>query len=1664
MKFSILSIILILISLSSFSQTYNMSNTTVTTCAGTFYDSGGSGGNYGSNQNLVMTFCPGTAGANLVFTFTAFNTENTYDVLKVYAGTGTGGALMYSGSGTSLNGVIVQASGGQCITFQFTSDGSVQYSGWAATISCKFPCQSFNVDIASASVPYSSGDTIDVCQGQNIAFTANGIFPNSPGLYTQTNANTTFNWDFGDGTTATGLNVNHTFNNGGGYYIKLTAKDVNNCSQTNNEINYLRVSTTPTFVGTDVDQDTICLGQTVNLTGMVSTQPWQLSVPTEVAGTTFLPDDATGHYATSINHTVFNPGQTLTNINDLQSICVNMEHSYLGDLTITLTCPSGQSITMIQYPNSCGSTFLGVPIDDDSNPNPGTGYDYCWTPNATTGSWNTVCGSYSTLPAGNYQTQTPISNLVGCTLNGNWTMDIFDNLSSDNGYIFSWELHFNPSIIPATLWTFSNSYPTGGMSWTGNGVTSNGATATATPSISGNIPYTFHVIDDFGCSYDTTIYVYVKPAGSPGCCSLPTPNAGNDDAVCSLSYNLNAAASVGTGSWSYTGPGTATFVNANSANTNVTVNTFGNYNFIWSENNGASCIANDTVVITFLSNPTSTFTVSTIPCFGDTATITYTGTSPASATYNWNFNGGLVITGSGQGPYRVKWPNGNYTVSLFTQQSGCYSDTTIVTVNVPELLSKPNVIQTNNSCAGDCLGEGILTFQGGTPPFTYTWLPSGAAPSTDSIASNLCIGNYTVTVTDANGCKEQTGFVITQPDTIKITLTLVNHTHCGQSDGAANISNVTGGVSPYTYLWNAGNNINSTNNTGLPEGFAVVTVTDANSCSKTSMILIENLEGVVCDITSSINVLCNGGNNGSATVEMIANGTPPYTYTWSNGTSIISTTSNNSPINTVNNLTAGFYTVTLVDGVNCLSADSITIIQPQPLVATITNSTNVTCFGLANGSATVSALGGTSPYSYIWSNNATTASVTGLAYGIYNVTVTDANNCTATTSVTITQPLQLTASINTYTNTSCAGVCDGTALATAFNGTSPYTYLWSGTGGTTTNAAGLCAGKHSVTVTDSNLCTTEASVTISEPATLAVTITNPISPLCYGMCNASAIATASGGTAPYNYVWSNGTIASQALDLCAGTNSVTATDSRGCTANTSTTISQPIALTSSITNKTNPTCYGKCDGKAKALGEGGTTPYSYSWSNGATQDSTVGLCAGQVKVTITDAMGCSSTSSSTLTQPGALKINASPTETYICLGQDKTLNATYVTGGTLPLTSINWSTGATGNSITVSPTQFTTYSVNATDMNGCISNTVNIKVYVYPAIKATLTSNKYTICPGDTIQLSTIITGGNGGPYICKLNDQDIIVPPYSTIPIGNDTTIMYELTVSDFCNSPQGRDTIFINLLPTPPNSFYSDTVAGCQPLTVNFVESSPNIGQTYSWNFGDVDFNNYSTIKNPTHIYVNSGIFDVTLSVKSQNGCINKVKIEDMITVYKNPTARFIPDPQVQSIVNPEFYFENISSSTHECYWNFGDSNTSNLVSPFHTYKNVGNYNVELIIKNTNGCLDTAYLPVVVKDEYLFYAPTAFSPDDDGINDIFYIRASGVNPNSFKMIIYDRWGEIVYETNQYNELNPKESGWDGLIKGLSKAETGVYVWYVIYKNNINVEYTKSGNITLIR
>ncbi|MFK7831642.1 MAG: Ig-like domain-containing protein, partial [Winogradskyella sp.] len=642
---------------------------------------------------------------------------------------------------------------------------------------------------------------------------------------------------------------------------------------------------------------------------------------------------------------------------------------------------------------------------------------------------------------------------------------------------------------------------------------------------------------------------------------------------------------------------------------------------------------------------------------------------------------------------------------------------------------------TDVNCFGQATGAIDINVTGGTPPYSYSW--SNSAITQDLI--NINTGNYGVTVEDANGCSIYKGFFIDQPSSaLSAVINSVNATSIqGCTDGSATVV-ASGGTEPYDYLWSASTN-NQTTATAinLPVGTHSVTVTDANNC----VIANQSIEITCTDdcdtaITTGTvtDVLCFGNNTGeaSASASSAINTSATFTFTWSNGQVDAGVTSS-----TISNVIAGDYTVSVtLDGSVCDPAvQTITITQPSADLSATLNNVNATSIqGCIDGSSTALVSGGTTPYNFEWSasaGNQTTATATNLPVGIHSVVITDANGCKTVESVEITCTDDCDTAITTGTvvDVLCFGEATGSASASAssaINTTATFTFTWSNgqvdAGVTSSTIADVAAGDYTVSVTlDGSVC---------DPALQIITIAQPTNPLSVvinrvnatsiqGCTDGTATAVASGGTAPYTYLWSasaSGQTTATATNLPVGTHSVTVTDANNCViANQTIDITCTDDCDTAITTGTvvDVLCFGEATGSASASASSAintTATFTFTWSNGqvdagVTSSTIADVAAGDYTVSVTlDGSVCDpALQTITIAQPtNPLSVVINRVNATSIQGCTDGTATAVASGGNAPYTYL-WSASASGQTTaTATNLPVGTHSVTVTDANNCV--------------------------------------------------------------------------------------------------------------------------------------------------------------------------------------------------------------------------------------------------------------------------------------------------------------------------------------------------------------------------
>ncbi len=1129
-------------------------------------------------------------------------------------------------------------------------------------------------------------------------------------------------------------------------------------------------------------------------------------------------------------------------------------------------------------------------------------------------------------------------------------------------------------------------------------------------------------------------------------------------------------------------------------------------------------------------------------------------------TYNWTGSNGFSSTSQNLTGLDV----GTYAV-IVTDANGCTANSN-ATLTQPDLLTaiatSPTVTGGYNiTCNGTLNGSINLTASGGTTPYSYAWTGPGTFYSILQNPIGLGAGTYSVTVTDINGCTATTSITLTQASTLAtnaISTTVFggyNISCNGALNGIANLS-VTGGASPFSYLWTGPGTFTSTsqNLSGIGAGTYSVIVTDANNCTAISGVLLTEPAILTVGATSptiagGYNITCNGATNGTINLT-VAGGTASYVYSWT-GPSGFSSSSQN-----LSGLAAGTYSITVTDVNGCTATTNITLAQPPVLnaIATVTSNYNgqqISCFNTNDGLAFATPNGGTSPYSYSWSTTPvqTTATANNLGASTYTVTITDANLCATSATTLLTQPVQLSINasiISNYNgqNISCNTANDGIASALANGGTLPYTYTWSTVPAqTTSNAINLGANTYTVSVNDKNNCTLSTTVALNQPEILKASITSPTvvggyNISCYGASNGAINLSVLGGTTAYSFVWigpSNFTSTTQnPSGLIAGTYTVTITDANGCSIIKNITLTQPTILSANAISPTvaggyNITCNGSSTGGINLTATGGTMAYSFAWNGpgGFTSNSKniSGLGAGTYNVTLSDANECIAATSITLTQPNVLVANAVVSSNYngqqiSCLNANNGSAHVTTTGGTAPY-SFNWSTTPIQTTSTANNLGANPYTVIITDANGCnTSSTVTLTQPIQLNVTASVISNyngENIKCNGENNGLASATGLGGTSPYSYT----------WSTVPTQlNDTAFSlgastYTVNVIDVNNCTSSATVsltqpTIINANITSPTVVggYNITCDGASTGSIDLIINGGVTPYSYAWNNGatteDVSnlvAGNYKVIYSDANGCIDSasivltqassltsdiltqaircygdsnGIVEVNVQGGEKpyiyswsNGATTSIienvlpgtyyaTITDVNGCIRKDTAEVQqPDSLIVSLSSSEYpNGHNISTfmgndGSINLYANGGVETYSYLWSNNETLQNIselhaGEYTV--LVTDNNGCTASAYIKL--NQPMSLEMPTGFTPNNDGYNDNFVVRGiEAFNENA--ITIYNRWGNIVYKKEQYN------NEWNGGNTNGERLPDGIY--FVVLEIN-NGEINLHGYVEMKR
>jgi gliding motility-associated-like protein len=1365
------------------------------------------------------------------------------------------------------------------------------------------------------------------------------------------------------------------------------------------------------------------------------------------------------------------PGYTFSWSNGATS--QNVTGLCAGTYTVQLTdangCTDTSSFTITQPPVltvvvsstnvNCNSACDGT---GTATPSGGTGpYSYSWTPG------NIVTPTIVGLCPGNYICY--ITDANGCTISD--TITITEPPPLTASLVQTNAMCFGACNGTATV-TPGGGTPGYTFSWT---TTPSQNTATATGLCAGQ--YNCYVTDANGC-----VTIQVVNITQP---QQILPNVTTNNASCNSMCNGTATATPSGGSG---GPYTYSWMPGGQTTQTATGLCAGNYTVTVTDNNG--CTGQQILTITeptpisanpsvqtqptcpavcngaLTANPiggtppysyswstgqttqtatglcTGNYTITVTDANGCTDQQVFNLPAPNPLTVVWAVgpancgvcNGSLTANpGGGTAPYLYLWSTGDTTQTVSNLCAGLYS----VTVTDAQGCTQQFTVGLSNaigglltmsstpaSCFGICDGS-VSVSATGSSPFTYTWFPNSC---TTVSCGPLCQGSYTVQVNDSAGCITFDSVQVTQPSQLQDNAVVVNTQCSGICSGSITLNPSGSNGGPYTYVWTP--NVSTSNSaTGLCTGTYSVTVTAANGCTRSFTYTLTGIT-VVNVTASNTNISCSGACSATATVTSVTGGAAPYTYLW------------NDPLGqftpTATGLCAGTYIVSVKDANGCIGYDTVTVTQTPGISGTF-SVTNPSC-GLCNGVITATPSGGVPPYNMIWNTSATTSTINGVCAGLYSVQITDANGCSVTLNIPVSNSTNMQSNV-TVTNETCFNSCNGTASAAPTGGTAPYTYLWQPGGQTTSSLNNLCAGVYFISVTDAAGCIVTDSVVISGP-TQIVTNQAVVNTDC-GACIGSITLNPSGGTAPYTFLWSTGATTPVINNLCAGTYTVTITDANGCTQQyvipITTTNGPSVTVSASSVN-----CSGTCSGTATPTVTGGNSPYTFSWSTGATTGTLNNLCAGNYWVQVTDASGCTSTAIFTIQQSNPISFSAPIAADPMCNGYNNGSINVVVNGGTIPYT-YSWS--APGGS-TSSLTGLTagSYTVYASDANGC-SDSLVITLVDPPVLAATnggVTSSSCNTVADGAISLN--VAGGTPS-YTFSWVPGNMTTQNVSNILSGNYTVFV---TDANGCT-----DTVqFTVPAAVSVNASITGTDTICLGNCAGLYATTSVNALTYSW----YDLPAMSLQGTNDTITVCPGTTGPSFFILiASNGACSDT---DTIAVVVNPLPVADAGTDISILTNTSTVIggnpTGPSGSTYSWYPSNGLNNTTGS-NPTASPSVTTTYYVQ--VTSADGCTSIDSITVSVVPEIVF--PNGISPNGDGANDYWIIDNIQLFPDNV-VEIYNRWGELLFRGVGYDNNSVK---WDGTYKG-KPLPVGTYYYIIELHTDLLPEDSRkfTGPITLMR
>jgi len=1004
--------------------------------------------------------------------------------------------------------------------------------------------------------------------------------------------------------------------------------------------------------------------------------------------------------------------------------------------------------------------------------------------------------------------------------------------------------------------------------------------------------------------------------------------------------------------------------------------------------NGPCTTATKTVTIKLNAPLNASSTADSTQCFGSaTGKITATvlgGTQPIE----YSIDGGNT--------YQTAKVFSNLTAGLYsiTVKDAVGCDTTIFA----EVFDRSEIIIENISigdiaCKGEATGTVNFTAKGGTKPYSYSL--NGVNYKSTAAFTGLTAGTYTAYVRDKFGCISTEEFVVNEPaENVTATKLNVIDIKCFAETNGIIDAEATGGIPPYTYTLN--------NFAPQPTGYFemlsarsyTLLIEDASGCSISYNLTINQPKSpATISLNERTNVLCYGEATGEIDV-LASGGTGSFTFSLDRQAFVAS--------NIFSNLLAGQHEIVGKDQNGCTDTLLVDIVEPlAPLTIQLLDQTNVNCKGDASGSISVQAVDGTKGTGYTYSINGAPAVASGvfsnLVAGSYTIVATDGNGCTATTTVNISEPMNvLAANVVSTKNITCPGGNDGEIHLTANGGASPYAYYYNGILNADSAIKTLTAQTYNLEIRDANGCSVTMSQNLTQPGKFVFTETTHKDESCFQSNDGATALTVKGGSGLYlPFQWDDvSTQNASRNSLAPGDYTFRVTDNKGCTADTTISILPANLMTVNL-SISNLKCFDDGTGAISTNVFGGAPSYTYEWLSTKlpaimTTPDLTNLDAGNFQLTVTDQNGCQEIVTATVTQPAQLEVvlDSANSKLSACAGATEGYIAVQGVGGTpklaadgTPIYFYQWNTSEFSS--TIGPKGPGDYSVQIKDDQGCIATeTFTVNFVNYPTVQHAFAAPN---CGEFTANVRLVVGNANNP----KVSTFVPIFPPSAT---GNDT------------------------------------------------LEVIPN---------GSSDYFLSAT---------KEGQYTVQFKVDNQ-GCVTTHNVP--VIFREKPIADFKYEPELPTVTNNEVQMDNLSQQATGYKWTFGDFDQSVQKNPTikFPYTDEGVYAICLEASTEFGCYDTICRDIKVVGEVLIYVPNAFTPNADGTNDIFMPIIQGLDISDYELLIFDRWGELIFESHD------PTIGWNGRGKKGDPAKSDVYIWRVEFKEKYSVErQTKVGHVSLLK